>query len=64
MRTGDSDGVAEYLWRVRAANPESGGNHEQVLRKYTDLAQAVMAAPLTAIWSWAPTKPTSIFGLR
>jgi hypothetical protein len=46
MRLGDGDGVAEYLWRVRRANPEVGGNPEQVLRKYADLAQAVMSAPL------------------
>jgi hypothetical protein len=47
VRSGDSDGVAEYLWRVRRVNPETGGNHEQVLRKCTDLAQALLAAPLT-----------------
>ena len=47
VRLGDGEGVAEYLWRVRRANPETGGNHEQVLRKYTDLAQALLAAPLS-----------------
>jgi hypothetical protein len=40
------DAIGEYLWRVRRANPGLGGTWEQVRRQYTDLARAVMEAPL------------------
>jgi hypothetical protein len=46
VRRDDVDGVGEYLWRVRRANPGLGGNNEQVRRKYAELAQAVVSAPL------------------
>jgi hypothetical protein len=46
VRRGDVDALAEYLWRVRRASAEIHGTNEQVLRKYHDLARAVMATPL------------------
>jgi hypothetical protein len=46
VRRGDVDGLSEYLWRVRRADPDIRGNNEQVHRKYHDLARAVMATPL------------------
>ncbi len=46
VRRGDVDALAEYLWRVRRADPDVRGTSEQVLRKYHDLARAVMATPL------------------
>jgi hypothetical protein len=41
----DLDGLGEYLWRVRRANPglETG---EQIQRQYNDVARSIMAAPL------------------
>jgi hypothetical protein len=42
----DVDGLGEYLWRVRRANPGLGGTGEQVRLQYAQLAKAVMAAPL------------------
>jgi hypothetical protein len=46
VRRDDIDGLGEYLWRVRRANPGLGGSNEQVHRRYIDLAQAIMAAPI------------------
>lgn len=46
VRHEDADGLGEYLWRVRRANPDAGHSNEQTLRKYFDLGQAIMAAPL------------------
>jgi hypothetical protein len=46
VRRHDVDGLGEYLWRVRRANPGMGGNGEQIQRQYNDVARAVMAAPL------------------
>ena len=46
VRRGDVDELAEYLWRVRRADPDIRGNYEQIHRKYHDLAKAVMATPL------------------
>jgi hypothetical protein len=40
------DGLGEYLWRVRRANPGLGGTGEQIQRRYNEIARAVMAAPL------------------
>jgi hypothetical protein len=42
----DADGLGEYLWRVRRANPGLGGTGDQVQRQYEDLARAVTAAPI------------------
>ncbi|HEU5303319.1 MAG TPA: hypothetical protein VFU40_01635, partial [Gemmatimonadales bacterium] len=46
VRRQDTDGLGEYLWRVRRTNPGVGGNWDQVRQQYGDLARAVMAAPL------------------
>lgn len=46
VRRGDVDDLAEYLWRVRRADPDIRGTNEQVHRKYHDLARAVMDTPL------------------
>jgi hypothetical protein len=46
VRRDDVEGVGEYLWRVRRANPGIGGSHDQVLREYVLLARAIMAVPL------------------
>jgi hypothetical protein len=41
------DGLSEYLWRVRRANPSVDETGEQIQRQYIDLARAVMSAPLS-----------------
>jgi len=46
VRLQDVDGLGEYLWRVRRANPGLGGTGEQIQRQYNDVARAVMTAPL------------------
>jgi hypothetical protein len=46
VRRHDVEALGEYLWRVRRANPGVGGAGEQLQEQYTDLAKAVMAAPL------------------
>jgi hypothetical protein len=46
IRQGDVDGLGEYLWRVRRADPDVSGNSEQILLKYRELAEAIMATPL------------------
>ncbi|HEY3011621.1 MAG TPA: hypothetical protein VGJ36_02650 [Gemmatimonadales bacterium] len=46
VRREDGEGLGEYLWRVRRANPDDGRSSEQILRKYLDLGQSIMAAPL------------------
>ena len=48
VRRHDVDGLGEYLWRVRRANPGLGGTGEQIQRQYNDIARGVMAAPLGA----------------
>lgn len=47
MRRHDVDALGEYLWRVRRANPGLGGSSEHIERLYSDLARAVMSAPLS-----------------
>jgi hypothetical protein len=47
VRSGDIEGLGEFLWRVRRADPNSRGTTEQVLRKYLDLAETIMATPLS-----------------
>jgi len=47
VRQHDVDALCEYLWRVRRADPRVGGTGEQVERVYSDLARAVMSAPLS-----------------
>jgi hypothetical protein len=46
VRRHDADGLGEYLWRVRRANPGVGGTGDQVREQYANLARAIMAAPL------------------
>ncbi|HEX7336240.1 MAG TPA: hypothetical protein VF252_03445, partial [Gemmatimonadales bacterium] len=46
VRRQDVDGLGEYLWRVRRANPGLGGTGEQVRQQYEEVAKAVMAAPI------------------
>jgi hypothetical protein len=41
------DGLGEYLWRVRRADAGVGVTGEQTQREYSDLARAVMSAPLS-----------------
>jgi hypothetical protein len=46
IRREDVEGLGEYLWRVRRANPGMGGSNDQVQHRYCELARAVMAAPI------------------
>jgi hypothetical protein len=46
VRHNDVEGIAEYLWRVRRANPDDSGTSEQILAKFQELAEAIMATPL------------------
>jgi hypothetical protein len=46
VRRDDVEGLGEYLWRVRRTIPGIGGGSDDVHRRYLDLAQAIMAAPL------------------
>jgi len=47
VRRHEVDGLGEYLWRVRRANPGVGETGEQVQHQYSDLARGVMSAPLS-----------------
>jgi len=47
VRRHEIDGLSEYLWRVHRANPVMGRTGEQIQPQYTDLARAVMSAPLS-----------------
>ena len=46
MRRRDVDGVAEYLCRIREANPGLGESPEQLRANYTRLADGMVNAPL------------------
>jgi hypothetical protein len=46
VRRDDVEGLGEYLWRVRRANPGIGGSSDQVHRRYVDLAKAIMVVQL------------------
>ena len=46
VRRHDIEGLGEYLWRVRRANPGTGGTDEHIQRQYNGLARSIMAAPL------------------
>ena len=46
VRREEPEGVGEYLWRLRRANPGIGNTGEQVHQRYLDLAKAIMAVPL------------------
>ncbi|HWN19752.1 MAG TPA: hypothetical protein VNO19_12615 [Gemmatimonadales bacterium] len=41
------EGLCEYLWRVRRADPTVEGTGEQIQRQYSDLTRAVISAPLS-----------------
>ena len=45
-RERDVEGLGEYLWRVRRADPEQGGTGEQLQRQYNQLAHSIMVARL------------------
>lgn len=47
LRRGDVEGVGEYLWRVRQANPGVGDSEPHFRRHFLDLARAICEAPLT-----------------
>jgi hypothetical protein len=47
IRVRDVDGVGEYLWRVREANPGVGESVAQFRQHYRALAGMLLAAPLT-----------------
>jgi hypothetical protein len=46
VRLDDVDGVGDFLWRIRQANPGVGESEEQVRERYHALAQAVLDAPI------------------
>jgi hypothetical protein len=46
VRRHDVDGLGEYLWRVRRANPGVPGTGEQIQQRYNGLARSIMAASL------------------
>ena len=46
VRQGDVEGVGEYLWRIREANPGAGSPEEDFRRRYQSLAASLLEAPL------------------
>lgn len=46
VRRGEVESIAEYLWRVRRANPDDSGTSEQILARFQELAEGIMATPL------------------
>lgn len=46
VRRGDAEGVGEYLWRIREANPGVGASEEEFRRRYGALAVSLLEAPL------------------
>jgi hypothetical protein len=46
VRRNEVEGLGEYLWRVRRANPGVGGTGEQVQRLYSQVARSVMVAAI------------------
>ena len=46
VRQGDAEGVGEYLWRVREANPGAGSSEADFRRHYRSLAASLLEAPL------------------
>ena len=46
VRRGDVEGIGEYLWRVREANPGVGSSEEDFRQRFQSLAAALMQAPL------------------
>jgi hypothetical protein len=46
VRRGDAEGITDYLWRVREANPGVGSSEEDFRLRFTALAASLMDAPL------------------
>ncbi len=46
VRRGDIDGIGDYLWRIRQANPGVGASEEEFRQRYRALAASIMEAPL------------------
>ena len=46
VRRRDAEGVGEYLWRIREANPGVGGSEEDFRQRYLSLAVSLMESPL------------------
>jgi hypothetical protein len=44
VRRGDVDGVGEYLWRIRQANPGAGDSEEEFRAHYRALARSLLEA--------------------
>jgi hypothetical protein len=44
VRRADVDGVGEYLWRIRQANPGVGGSEEEFRARYRALAASLLEA--------------------
>ncbi len=55
VRRHDFDGLSEYLWRVRRANPAEG-NGDLIQGHYSELVRAVMSAPLSQYLSDGTTE--------
>jgi hypothetical protein len=62
VRRHDPDGVGEFLWRVRQANPGVGQSEEQLRERYRTLACAVIEAPLER--TLHPADPAAMSDLR
>lgn len=62
VRRHELEGLGEYLWRVRRATPAAGDAGEQIQREYSDLARAVMSAPLSQYLAEGP--PEAYLDLR
>jgi hypothetical protein len=46
VRWGDVDGVAEYFWQIRQANPGAGESKEVFRARYREMASSLLAARL------------------
>ena len=46
VQRADTDGVGEYLWRIREANPGVGTSEEDFRQRFQALAVSLMEAPL------------------
>jgi hypothetical protein len=46
VRRGDVEGIGQYLWRVREANPGAGSSEEDFRQRFNALAASLMEAPL------------------
>ena len=62
VRRGDAEGIGEYLWRVRQANPGTGSSEAEFQRRFRALAEALLSTPLTG--SLRPADATGALELR